>query len=265
MYLTTSRQSSLRWHVYGISRRGYGVSGYSPTDNPADRLGEDVMAVIGALRIKKPILVGHSVAGAELSSVANRHPGQIAGLVYLDAAYSYAFHNGNGFDVGELQNLHGPKRPEPVPADFASFSALEDYYVRVQGFRFPEAELRRQWESDAAGRIVRQRELPGAAMVASLIATPAKYTKIPVPALVIFANPHSQGPWAERNSDASVRASAKAYSTALAALTAKQEKSVRDAVPAAHVVELPNADHFVFLSSESDVLREIRDFVAGLN
>ena len=82
---------------------------------------------------------------------------------------------------------------------------------------------------------------------------------------IIFANPHSEGPWAERNTDASVRASANAYSAALAALTAKQEKAVKDAVPTAHVVELPNASHFVFLSNEADVLREIRDFVAGLN
>ena len=34
-------------------------------------------------------------------------------------------------------------------------------------------------------------------------------------------------------------------------------------MPTAHVVELPNANHFVFLSNEADVLREIRDFVAG--
>lgn len=36
-------------------------------------------------------------------------------------------------------------------------------------------------------------------------------------------------------------------------------------MPTARVVELPNASHFVFLSNEADVLREIRDFVAGLN
>jgi hypothetical protein len=30
--------SSTRWHVYGITRRGYGTSGYVPTVNPADRL-----------------------------------------------------------------------------------------------------------------------------------------------------------------------------------------------------------------------------------
>jgi non-heme chloroperoxidase len=75
----------------------------------------------------------------------------------------------------------------------------------------PEAELRQQWESDANGRAIRQRDLPGAVMVASLIMTPAKYTNIPVPAFVIFANPHSQGPWVERNTDASVRASASIF------------------------------------------------------
>jgi hypothetical protein len=27
---------AVRWHVYGITRRGYGASGYLPTDNPSD-------------------------------------------------------------------------------------------------------------------------------------------------------------------------------------------------------------------------------------
>jgi non-heme chloroperoxidase len=51
------------YHVYGITRRGFGSSGYSATDHPADRLGDDVVAVIDALNLKRPILVGHSIAG----------------------------------------------------------------------------------------------------------------------------------------------------------------------------------------------------------
>jgi non-heme chloroperoxidase len=87
------------YHVYGITRRGFGASGYSATDHPADRLRDDVIAVIDALNLNKPILVGHSIAGVELSSVANGHPNRVAGLVYLDAAYSYAFDNGNGASI----------------------------------------------------------------------------------------------------------------------------------------------------------------------
>ena len=84
------------YHVYGITRRGFGASGYAATDHPADRLGDDVVAAIDALHLNRPVLVGHSIAGVELSSVANSHPNRVAGLVYLDAAYSYAFDDGKG-------------------------------------------------------------------------------------------------------------------------------------------------------------------------
>jgi pimeloyl-ACP methyl ester carboxylesterase len=184
-----------RWHVYGITRRGFGASGYVHMDNPADRLSDDVVAVIDALKINKPVLAGHSFGGAEMSGVANSHPDRIAGLVYLDAAYSYAFDNGKGVDVKEMQALRPPQPPPPGPADLAGFSAFQKYCERVDGFQTPEAELRQLWESDAAGRVVRQRNPPGgAALGAAAFANPTKYASIPVPALVIFANPTAREP-----------------------------------------------------------------------
>ena len=81
-------------HVYGISRRGSGASSAPPPTREnyaADRLGDDVLAVIAALNLDKPILVGHSLAGEELSSVGSRHPEAVAALIYLDAGYSYAY------------------------------------------------------------------------------------------------------------------------------------------------------------------------------
>jgi non-heme chloroperoxidase len=254
-----------RWHVYGITRRGFGASGYSTMDNPADRLGDDVVAVVDALKVSKPVLAGHSIGGAEMSSVAHRHPDRIAGLVYLDSAYSYAFDNGQGSDVREAQALRPPQPPPPGPADLASFAALQKYFERVDGYQLPEAELRQQWESDAAGKVVRPWNPPGAAALGGLFMNPKKYSSIPLPALIIFANPHSLGAWVEGNTDAAVKTEAASISKTLVALTAKQEKAVRDAVPTAHVIELPNADHFVFLSNEAEVLREIDGFVAGLN
>lgn len=239
-------------HVYGVTRRGFGASGYSPTDNPADRLGDDVVTVIDALKLSTPILVGHSIGGAEMSSVANRHPGRIAGLVYLDSAYSYAFDNDKGSDAREAQALRGPEPPPPAPADVASFSAFGKYSERLTGVRVPEAELRQQWESDSNERVVRPRNAPGGAMLGALFMAPRKYATIPVPALVIFANPHSEG-------------LANPNSAALTALVTKQEQAIKDAVSTARVVELPNANHFVFLSNEADVLREMRRFLAGLN
>ena len=136
----------------------------------------------------------------------------------------------------------------------------------MDGFQTPEAELRQLWESDAAGRVLRQRNPLGGVAIGSLFMNPTKkYASIPVPALVIFANPHSLGAWVEGNTDVSVRSALAASSTTLTALPARQEKAVKDAVPTAHVIELPHANHFVLLSNEADVLREMRSFLASLN
>jgi len=252
-------------HVYGITRRGFGASGYSATDHPADRLGDDVEAVIDALNLKKAILVGHSIAGVELSSVANSHPNQVAGLVYLDAAYSYAFDNGKGASIMEMQKLQGPQPPPPSKTELASFSALQKYYERVNGFPFPEAELRAWREPTPDGGVGKERDFPGTALFMPLMTGTKKYTAIPVPTLVIFANPHSQGIWVDENTDPSMQIAAKAYSTALEALTERQEKSVEDGVPTAHVITLPGANHYVFLSNEAEVLKDIDAFLASLH
>src|SRR6266849_6733897 len=164
------------YHVYGITRRGFGASGFSATDNPADRLGDDVVAVMDALKLNRPVLVGHSLAGVELSSAANRHPDRVAGLVYVDAAYSYAFDNGKGADVMEMQRLRAPGPPSPGKADLASFSALTKYHERVNGFRIPEAEFRQQRISTPDGGVGEQRDFPGGALFMPLLTDARKNT-----------------------------------------------------------------------------------------
>jgi pimeloyl-ACP methyl ester carboxylesterase len=77
------------FHVYGVTRRGYGDSSRPRDGYDADRLGDDVVAVIRKLNIQKPILMGHSFGGQEVSDVATRYPTRIAGAIYLDAMYSY--------------------------------------------------------------------------------------------------------------------------------------------------------------------------------
>lgn len=70
-----------RYHVYGITRRGFGASSApSPlgATYSADRLGDDVLAVLDALKSNRPVLVGHSLGGQELSSVGSRRPERVA-------------------------------------------------------------------------------------------------------------------------------------------------------------------------------------------
>lgn len=251
-----------RYHVYGITRRGFGASAYSATDYSADRLGDDVLAIMEFLKLHRPVLVGHSIGGEELSSIASRYPDRVAGLVYLDAAYPYAFDNGEGPKMKEFEEIGGPEVPSPAGADLASFSALQKYFEWVNGVRFPESELRQRWDSTPDGRVGKSRDFPGGSMLLTGI---KKYANIPAPALVIFANPHSQGSWINNSTDLAVRKAAKIYFSKLAELTDRQEKAVEKGVPAARVIAVPNASHYVFLSNEAYVLRQMRDFLAGLN
>jgi non-heme chloroperoxidase len=116
------------YHVYGITRRGCGASSAPPPTDAnytADRLGDDVLAVIGELGIDPPVLVGHCLGGQELSSIGSRHPEKVAGLIYLDAAYQYAYYDrSKGFldiEVNEvrrkLEQLEPDKRggQNPTP------------------------------------------------------------------------------------------------------------------------------------------------------
>jgi pimeloyl-ACP methyl ester carboxylesterase len=254
---------TVSFHVYGITRRGFGQSGFSPEGYGADRLGNDVLTVLDALELKRPVLVGHSLGGEELSSVATRYPNRVAGLVYLDAGYPYAFDNGKGPSMQELLEVRKlfPPPPPPSESDLASFNALQQYCLRGLGFTYPEGELRQQFSTTPEGRVGKQRDFPGNAV---MLKGMQKFTDIRVPALVIFAIPHAQAKWISESTDPKVREAAEAFSAAELALTTRQAKAFEESVPTAHVVRLRNADHYVYLSNEADVLREMNSFLSTL-
>jgi non-heme chloroperoxidase len=251
-------------HVYGITRRGFGASGFAATENATERLRDDIVAVLETLKLSRPVLVGHSIAGVELSAVAASHPGRIASLVYLEAGYPYAFESGSGPTMKQFQQISGPPPPSPGGSDLASFSSLRDWDVRVFGFRTPEAEFRQTWDATVDGRPRKARDFPGMQTVMAALMTPRTHRQVPVPALVLFASPHLPEPWMRRSTDPSVRDQARVYFGALNELTAAQAKALESGTPNARVVRLPGAAHYIFLSHERAVLREMRAFLRTL-
>jgi pimeloyl-ACP methyl ester carboxylesterase len=87
-----------------------------------------------------------------------------------------------------------------------------------------------------------------------------KYAKIRVPALAIFANPRKRDPYPFNTAKENLEAAA-----LQTAGIEEQAKAFENGVPSARVVRIPQSDHYVFLSNEADVLREIRAFLADLN
>src|SRR6266576_1861015 len=73
------------FHVYGITRRGFGHSTGVP-DSDAATLVNDLRIVLDSLGLARMTLVGSSLAGEELTGFAIAYPARCDALVYLDAA-----------------------------------------------------------------------------------------------------------------------------------------------------------------------------------
>ena len=252
------------YHVYAMTRRGFGASGWAQPTRARERLRDDVLAVLDSLNLDRPVLAGHSFAGAELSAVVAIRPDRVAGLVYLEAAYPYAFDNGKGVPLNEFMAVIGLPSPTPTDSDLTSFSALQRWDARTFGFRTPETEFRQTWDSTSSGRPTKPRDAPGSVLFAAIFADPHAYASIPVPALVIFAYPHAQEPWMTASPDSVVQRRATAYFKVMNALTERQATAVAEGVPGARVVSVPGL-HYIFASNEQEVIREMRAFIARLD
>jgi non-heme chloroperoxidase len=148
------------YHVYGITRRGFGASGHPNDGYDEQRLAEDVLSVLDSLKIAAPVLVGHSIAGDELTAIGTQHSDRIAGLVYLDAA---ADPTDDYTELKALQ-LQLPKSMRnsldgglwlapPNPSDLTSIRSYQDWQSRTLGVVYPESELRNIFEINLDGSV----------------------------------------------------------------------------------------------------------------
>ena len=125
------------YHVYGMTRRGFGKSERTNIGFDTDTLVKDITKVLNYIGLKKIILIGHSIAGDEISTFARTFPNKILATVYLDAALNHSY------DDSILGK--SPQKPSP-PNDFKpTLNNLEEDYFKSHGFYFPIGEINNSW------------------------------------------------------------------------------------------------------------------------
>jgi non-heme chloroperoxidase len=243
-------------HVYGITRRGFGASSKPIPANgnySADHLGDDVIAVMKELHIERPVLVGHSVAGQELSSIGSRFPEKVSGLIYLDAATGFAFYDPAHPSI-EIEMNDIKRRIDEIEAGGVDEQKkLLELETAVAKF---ETVLHR-----SNAEIANLPPLPPRSPISAAINFGVeKYTNIPVPVLAIYACPHNwdRFPANDPGRKAALIAGDTARCTAWADAFSR-------GVPGARVVRIPNADHYIYLTNEAQVIREMNEFLATLH
>jgi pimeloyl-ACP methyl ester carboxylesterase len=242
------------YHIYGITRRGFGLSSAPSTGYSADRLGDDVLAAIDSLGLTQPVLAGHSLAGEELSSIGSRHPEKVAGLVYLDAANSYAFYDSTRGDI-QIDRNEVTRGLEELRIA-SSKGAAEDMHrltARLLSTDLPALErslreIERRTPATSSHPPTSYMPPPETGINRLIHDGMQRYTDVRAPVLAIYAlSSISSNPAAADDPSRE-----------------RVLRALRRGAPMARVVVLRDATHDVFRSNEADVLREMRAFIDSL-
>ena len=245
-----------RFHVIGITRRGFGRSSQPANGYDLDTRARDDIAVLDTLGIRQAVLVGHSIAGTELSKLAAVYPDRVKKLVYLDA-----------LDIGSggwAKLPQPPPAPEQTTADLKSVQRLAADLARDNGYRKPLAAICNMVRMDTSGRILGSITPPEVSGKLMAGLQPAAYDRIQAPALGIFnkLSPDYRvsyywalTPAKQQEFDRDIDALSKWTGAALR----RFHFEVRDS----RVIELPNANHYVYVTDEALVVREMRRFLLG--
>lgn len=255
-------------HVYGITRRGFGASSRPDSGYTAQRSAEDVLKVLDALKLDRPVLAGHSFGGLDLLTIAAQHPTLAAGLVFLDSGDDPTLpFSAYGVAKVDAKKLPASMTVPESPPNNSSFQAYREWQLKAHGVMMPEAELRQRYPVNPDGSIgedstpkwVRDAIFAG-------IQKP-RYSSIHVPVLAILAVPlpldEQFKKYQPRTADERAAMEQKyAVGEAFAKRTIQDLKAGN---PDARIVTLPGASTYIFLSNENDTVHEMRSFVAGLN
>ncbi|HWF86792.1 MAG TPA: alpha/beta fold hydrolase [Vicinamibacterales bacterium] len=241
-----------RFHVIGITRRGFGASSRAESGYEIATLAHDVLMTCDRLHLDHVILVGHSIAGDELTTFAASYPTRVSALVYLDAAYDR---------TTEPRAMKAPEQPM-TSADAASFGALNARFARVFGWRLPEDELRAQTVVDSHNTPLRSTLSPEvAAQVLESVETP-RYHEVQAPALALYEPGLVRSTYPNYDAfDADNRARADKNVAALRPWREQSMAQFRRDVRHGRVIVLSSGNHYIFLTNEAEVVRLMRQFL----
>lgn len=247
-----------RHRVLALTRRGFGDSDYPEGGYDRATLAADVLAFLDQVGVGRAHLVGHSIAGEEMTRFAGAHPERVASLVYLDAAYDRA---------GAARALGRPPYTEPPAPPWTARDSASPAAVRARlafqfgGVPLPESEVRAMLAFGPDGRFVRQRAGAAAAREMWPRVEPPDYARVRAPALAIYKATRpalEERPWLA--GDTALLAAIARWQRERVAPQLRRQVAEFRTIPGSRAVTL-RSTHYVFVTSADTVERLMRDFL----
>jgi pimeloyl-ACP methyl ester carboxylesterase len=204
---------------------------------------------LDALKIKRVNLVGHSIAGDELTAFAARYPKRVGKLIYLDAAIIRS----EGPDAEAVRSGKAqPTGAPPIPEEaFKSLTAYLAFFhnefsdVWCEAF---EANLRDaiMIRDDGSVRRLTPDSVYRAITKGSVLGD-LDYAHVKQPTLSFYSDPAIV-------SDAKMREQ----------ISESQHRDIerlKESGPQIRIVQIPGANHYIFIDHLEEVVKEMKDFL----
>jgi non-heme chloroperoxidase len=254
--------------VVAMTRRGIGYSSKPDFGYDTPRLAQDVLAVMDAMNLARVVLVGHSIAGDELTWLGGHHAERFSGLVYLDAAYD---RSGDGSDTTSLRlrdlNLRVPPEAPIPPGALRDYAAMTRLLQERGHLRLPEGELIAAWQVDKPFLGGTPSIDPRTQQAIAAAIGPPDYAALKIPALAIYAieDPDEPPPARYDRHDAELMAALAESAGLKRALQRRSIELFRNGVSQGQVLEMQHAKHYIQQSNPGEVRDAIEKFVADLD
>ena len=255
------------FRVLGLTRRGHGQSDKPDTGYDTSTLVDDIRQFLELMGINRVTLVGHSLAGDEMTQFAGSYPDRLHKLIYLDAAY----------DHSELTDsdifAQAPKVFKvlgPTDKDRQSLDAYRNWY-RTKRYRFwsdaQEADMREVTVISSDGK-VSGNVMPSQvaeAIEKGIQESRPDYHLVKAPALAFYSlkTMESWFSWLTSDVNSEIQREAQdLLNNVLIPYTRKNIEKFRMEVVSGKVIELENTDHLCFIQRRDKVVRHMREFLS---
>jgi pimeloyl-ACP methyl ester carboxylesterase len=243
-----------KFRVVALTRRGFGESSHPSDGYDTPRLVEDIVQMLDTLRLGRVTLIGHSIAGEEMTLFAAQYPNRVAKLVYLDAAYDRVAAD-SLLDAIFPVPMYVGASPTPTATDTATPAAYVAFVHRTRGVNIPESDIRTRFYYDGWN------EELGLGYRSIVVERP-RYRDVRAPALAIYAvtdRASQLEPWQRADI-----AHADGWREMIAGNEIAMRKlraQFRNEVAQGSVLEIHGGHHWIFVSHRDEVLAAVRRFL----
>jgi pimeloyl-ACP methyl ester carboxylesterase len=246
-----------QYRVRAVTRRGFGQSDQPVGGYDRTTLANDIRVLLDSVGVSTAHLVGHSLAGDEMSRLAVNYPGRVGKLVYLDAGYDRT-------TTSAVLDTSWTIPPNPTVADLASAVAYRDFLAGVIGVSVPVEEISATNRMAADGSLIGP-VTPSAVAAAVLAGVEApNYGGIAASALSIYAIPLAVtdvAPWMTSASPGWATAQTEMATLLVPWIEAQRDRFAAE-VANSTVIEI-GVKHYMFLSNPEQVAAAVIAFLEG--